>query len=434
MQTRRTTPTAPRARLVGRAALGLTLALTTAGVAGCTAQEPVTTPASAEQVEVFTWWASGSEKLAFDSLVEVFVEQNPGTVFVDGGIAGGAGSTAKTLLASRLADGDPPDTFQVHGGAELADYVADGRLRDLDDLVVDLGLDRTLPASVRDMVSVDGTVYAIPSNVHRANVLWANPDVLAAAGLEATASFATLDDWFVALDAVRATGRTPLALGSTWTQVHLLEQVLLAHLGPQGYAGLWDGTTDVAGAEVTAALADFERLLGYTNADRDSMDWQDATQDVIDGDAAFVVMGDWALEAFEEAGDTAPTEVLWATAPGTDGVFDVVVDAFALPAGAPNPDAATRWLRAVASADGQTAFSNAKGAIPARSDLGTAQLGTYQRAATTAFRADTVVPSLTHGAAVSTGALDAVTAAVGRFTSGATTATTLQAELALALR
>src|SRR5690625_4839575 len=63
-------------------------------------------------VEVFTWWAEGSEKAGLDALVEVFEEQNPDYTFVNGAVAGGAGSNAKNVLASRLQTNDPPATFR----------------------------------------------------------------------------------------------------------------------------------------------------------------------------------------------------------------------------------------------------------------------------------------------------------------------------------
>jgi glucose/mannose transport system substrate-binding protein len=417
-----------------RAAAFLSLALAVMAVSGCDSETPQEQSSGDDQVEVFNWWASGTEKSGLDALVSVFTHQNPGTRFVDGAIPGGAGSAAKDLLASRLANQDPPDTFQVHAGAELADHVAAGHLEDLSPLYGELGLRDVLPATLVDLLSVEGAPYAVPSNVHRANVLWSNTDVLAEAGLDPSGQYATLDEWFAALDAVAATGRSPLAIGSTWTQVHLLEQVLLARLGAQGYAGLWDGTTDAASADVTGALEDFARLLDYTDPDRDGLDWQEATQRVISGEAAFTVMGDWALVAFEVGGLTPGDGVAWAPAPGTAGTFDVLVDAFAVPVGAPHPQSAARWLTTVSSREAQEALSTAKGAIPARSDIDQEDLGPYQEAAMAAFATDTLVPSLAHGTAVRTATLDQITAAVGRFSAGSRNVAELQGALVDALR
>jgi glucose/mannose transport system substrate-binding protein len=395
-------------------------------LAACTpSSEPSAAPAPTGEVEVFTWWASGSEKLAMDVLVQAFREQNPQTTFVDGAVAGGAGSAAKDVLASRLANGDPPDTFLVSGGAELAAHVADGDVATVTALVAELGLADALTPEVADAVSVDGVPYAVPSNLHRANLLWANPAVLTAVGLDPTATYETLDDWLDALAAVRAAGVLPLSLGSPWTQVHLLEVVLISRLGPDGYAGLWDGTTDASSPAVATAVGDFARLLGYTNADRDSLDWNDQALAVVEGEAAFTVMGDWARPVLGPP-------IRWAPFPGTVGTWDLVVDAFALPVDASSPAATDAWLRTVADPSVQAAFANVKGAVPARADVPQSELGTYQRFAVADLRTATVVPSLALGSAVEPDALAAITDVVGRLTRGTASAAQVQAALAAA--
>src|SRR5690606_27832382 len=161
-----------------------------------------TTTSGGDKVEVFTWWAAGSEKLGLDAMVTVFDEQHPGIEFVNGAVAGGAGSAAKDLLQTRLQANDPPDTFQAHAGAELSDYISAGQLEDVSTLYDEFKLRDAFPADLVDRLTVDGKIYSIPSNIHRANVVWANPAVLEDAGLDPAATYASIDDWFVALDAV----------------------------------------------------------------------------------------------------------------------------------------------------------------------------------------------------------------------------------------
>ena len=389
--------------------------------------------AAGDEVEVFTWWASGSEKLGLDAMVGVFEEQHPDVTFVNGAVAGGAGSAAKDLLQSRLQADDPPDTFQAHAGAELTDYITAGQLEDISDLYDEFDLRDAFPADLVDRLTVDGKIYSVPSNIHRSNMVWANPSVLEEAGLDPAAEYASLDDWFVALDAVQAAGKTPLSVATTWTQVHLLENVLLADLGAEGYSGLWDGTTDWQGSEVLGALEDFEKLLSYTNTDRDGLDWPDATQQVIDGQAAFNVMGDWAVAAFAEAGKEPGTDFIYFPVPGTDGVFNFLADSFTLPVGAPHPDGARAWLETVGSAEGQTAFNKAKGSIPARTDANPVDFSEYQQTAIESFGQDTIVSSLAHGAAAPIATLNGISDATSKFTTGASDVLTFQSELAEAV-
>ena len=76
-------------------------------------------------------------------------------------------------------------------------------------------------------------------------------------------------------------------------------------------------------------------------------------------------------------------------------------DSFGLPRGAPDRDAAVRWLTLSASREGQDAFNPKKGSIPSRIDGDRALYDDYQKFAMDSFRVDTIVPSVTHGAAAS---------------------------------
>jgi glucose/mannose transport system substrate-binding protein len=416
------------------------VAAVTLGLAACSSGNSVSSGSSgssgtgtkATQVEVFTWWAAGAEKLGLDALVGVLNKQHPEVKFINGAVAGGAGSAAKDLLQTRLQAKNPPDTFQAHAGKELADYIAAGQVQDISALYDQYKIRDVFPKDLIDLLTVDGKIYSVPANVHRANMVWVNPGVLAAAGLDPKAKYATLKDWFPALDAVKASGKTALSIGTTWTQVMLLENVLIADLGSDKYIGLWNGKTDWKGSDVGAALADYGKLLSYTNTDRDSLDGPDNTQQVIDGKAAFDVNGDWAEGEFEAQKRVAGTDYTYFPVPGTDGVFDFLADSFTLPVGAPHADGAKAWLQTVSSAEGQTAFNKAKGSIPARTDANPKDFSEYQQTAIKSFGQDTIVPSLAHGAAAPTSVLNAISDAVSKFGTGSSNAATFQSELAAA--
>lgn len=369
------------------------------------------------KVEVFTWWAEGSEKAGLDALVAEFNKQYPDVEFVNGAVAGGAGSDAKNVLASRLQTNDPPGTFQAHAGAEVSDYINNGQIEDLTQMFEDNGWNDYFPQTLLDRLTMDDKIYSVPSNIHRANVVWANPAVLEDAGVDPKATYASLDDWIADLEKIKDAGAIPLSIATDWTQVHLFETVLLADLGAEAYNGLWDGSTDWAGSEVTAALEDYQTLLDLTNEDRQSLDWPDATQLVIDGDAAFNVMGDWAVAAFEEQDKLLNTDYLAYPVPGTDGVFDFLADSFTMPVGAPDPDATEAWLSAVASPEGQTAFNMKKGSIPANTQADTSGFGEYQQTAIESYANDDIVSSLAHGAAAPISWLTDITSAVAKFGS-----------------
>jgi len=364
-------------------------------------------------VEVFSWWTGGGEEAGLNALVEVFNAEYPNIEFVNAAVAGGAGTNARAVLATRLEANDPPDSFQGHAGAELMDYITAGQLEDLSSLFEEQGWAAVMPETLLPLITVDGAIYSVPVNIHRANVMWANPSVLADNGISMPNSW---DEFFVAAETLEAAGIIPLALGEQWTQLHLFETVLLGELGTDAYNGLWDGSTDWGSSAVGSALATFDKVLSYTNADAASLAWQDASQLVINGDAAFNIMGDWA-EGFFRVDNSLVEQVgyTWAPAPGTAGTFQFLSDSFTLPKGAPDRDSAIAWLKVAGSAAGQDAFNVKKGSIPARNDADKSIYPPYLQSAMDDWGSNLVAGSLTHGVTASNAWKAEIDTALGLF-------------------
>lgn len=364
-------------------------------------------------VEVFSWWTGGGEEAGLNALVEVFNAEYPNIEFVNAAVAGGAGTNARAVLATRLEANDPPDSFQGHAGAELMDYITAGQLEDLSSLFEEQGWAAVMPETLLPLITVDGAIYSVPVNIHRANVMWANPSVLADNGISIPNSW---DEFFVAAETLEAAGIIPLALGEQWTQLHLFETVLLGELGTDAYNGLWDGSTDWGSSAVGSALATFDKVLSYTNADAASLAWQDASQLVINGDAAFNIMGDWA-EGFFRVDNSLVEQVgyTWAPAPGTAGTFQFLSDSFTLPKGAPDRDSAIAWLKVAGSAAGQDAFNVKKGSIPARNDADKSIYPPYLQSAMDDWGSNLVAGSLTHGVTASNAWKAEIDTALGLF-------------------
>jgi len=378
-------------------------------------------PAADSAVEVFSWWTGGGEAAGLEAMIAIFNADYPGVEFINATVAGGAGTNARAVLATRLQSGDPPDSWQGHAGQELiGTYVAGGQIEPLNDLYEAQGWLPVMPETLIPLISDSGNIYSVPVNIHRANVLWYNPAVLEANGVAVPT---TVDEWFTAMDTLMAAGVTPLALGEQWTQLHLLETVLLGSLGSDAYDGLWSGSTDWAGAEVTAALADFEKALTYTNADAASLSWQDAAQLVTNGDAAFNVMGDWAEGYFRELGKEPVTDYGWAPVPGTVGVFQFLSDSFTLAVGAPHPEGAEAWLMIAGSKAGQEAFNPVKGSICARTDCDASLFGVYLQSAMDDWASNIVSGSLTHGVVANDSWKSEIDTALGLFVADPDVAT-----------
>lgn len=367
----------------------------------------------AQKVEVFSWWTGGGEAAGLEAMIKVFNQKNPNVEFINAAVAGGAGTNARAVLATRLQAGDPPDSWQGHAGQELiGTYVAGNQIQPLNGLYEEEGWLAVMPETLIPLISDKGNIYSVPVNIHRANVLWYNPAVLSANGVAVPT---TMDEWFAAMDTLQAAGVTPLALGEQWTKMHLMETVLLGTLGPDKYNGLWTGATNWGSAEVTAALENFQKILTYTNSDSASLSWQDAAQLVVNGNAAFNVMGDWAEGYFRELGKAPMADYGWAPVPGSVGVFQFLSDSFVLAVGAPDEEGAMAWLKVAGSKEGQEAFNPVKGSICARTDCDKNLFGVYLQSAMDDWASNIVVGSLTHGVVANDSWKSEIDTALGLF-------------------
>lgn len=354
------------------------------------------------ELEIFSWWA-GDEGPALEALLALYGEMHPGVEVTNATVTGGSGVNARAVLKTRMLGGDPPDSFQVHAGQELTGtWVVADRMEDLTPLFEEEGWMDVFPQGLLDMLSHEGGIYSVPVNIHRSNVLWYNPAKLAEWGIEAPA---TWEDFLAVCPTIQEQGVTPLVVGEAWTVNHLFESVALASMGPDAWNGLWSGDVDPAGDEVKAAFELFGQVLDCTNISEDAagLTWQQAIDQVVAGDAAFNVMGDWAAGYMATTLGLTPGEGFgFAAAPGTEGVFMMLSDSFGLPTGVANRDNTLAWLRLLGSVEGQNAFNPLKGSIPARTDAVEAApdlYNAYLQSAAADWASNTVVGSLAHGAA-----------------------------------
>ena len=100
-----------------------------------TNEETTDDEAAMNQVEVFSWWTGGGEAAGLEAMIVVFKAQNPDIEFVNAAVAGGAGTNARAVLATRLQANNPPDSWQGHAGQELiGTYVSADKLETLNSL------------------------------------------------------------------------------------------------------------------------------------------------------------------------------------------------------------------------------------------------------------------------------------------------------------
>lgn len=350
--------------------------------------------------EVYSWWA-GDEAPALDALLALYSEHYPDVEVNNATVTGGAGVNFRAVLKTRMLGGSPPDTFQVHAGQELTGtWVVAHRMEDLTELYESEGWFEAFPQGLIDQLTYEGGIYSVPVNIHRAGVMWYIPENLTEWGVEVPT---TLEEFYSVCATLQAAGVTPLEVGEAWTQIHLWETVALSVLGPDNYDALWTGALSPTDDQMLAVWDEYGKVLDCTNINEDAggLSWQQATDAVVAGDAAFNIMGDWAAGYMSTTLGLVPGEGYgWAEFPGTSGTFTWLSDTFGLPVSAPNADATIAWLKLLGSVEGQNAFNPLKGSIPARLDAVDAapdEYNTYLLSAAEDWKTDRLVGSLMHG-------------------------------------
>ena len=377
------------------------------------------------ELEIFSWWA-GDEGPALEALINLYNEKYPDVEVVNATVAGGSGVNAKAVLKTRLLGGDPPDTFQVHAGQELiGTWVVEDTMEDLSFLYEKNGWFEKYPQGLIDLMSTEDGIWSVPVNIHRSNVLWYIPENLDAWGVDVPQ---TWDDFLAICPTLQDEGVVPLSLGANWTHNHLWEAVAIAELGVDGWNALWTGEKSWTDEDVVATWDKFGEILECTNEDATTISWQQASDMVINGEAAFNEMGDWANGYFETTKELVPNEdYAWSAAPGTEGVFVALSDSFGLPKGAPNREAVVAWLSLMGSVEGQDTFNPLKGSIAAHEDSDLELYSAYSQSAAKDWKSNTVVASLAHGAAANETFMNGFSSAMEIFLSSGNSVATAEA-------
>lgn len=324
--------------------------------------------AMAQNAEVIHWWTSGGESAAVQELAAAY--KAAGGTWVDTAIAGG--DNARNTTLNRIAGGKPPTVAQFNTSKQYHEVVAEGLLNDIDAVATKEGWDKLFPEPLKKFVKINGKYFAMPVNIHNPSWFWYSKAVLAKAGV--TAEPQNMDQFFAALDKIKASGAIPLALGGQAWQEGILFNAILHTAGGGDLYRRFYASTDGAVAtspEFKKILSDIKRLKGYVDAGSPNRDWNVATAMVISNKAGFQVMGDWAKGEFAVAKQTAGKEFGCFPGWGAKAPYMIEGDVFVFPKTKDaNAIKAQQLFATVATSPAvQVAFNAKKGSIPIRTDV-----------------------------------------------------------------
>ncbi len=236
------------------------------------------------EVSIVHYYSDALGQATMAGILDGFNAANPEYTVVDNSAGH---EDFKTQILVTIAGDNPPDIFSYWAGARTQFIVDAERLMPLDDWWAENGLDEVIPAGVKAAGTHGGHIYNVPMNVHVVGFFY-NPKVMEAAGI--TEMPATWDEFLTVCEALKASGVTPIALGSRnrWPAQYWFDYTVSRTAGPEYRTKLMNGEAKYSDPEVQVAMETWKQLTdaGYFVPDANAYDWDEAANMVANGDAA----------------------------------------------------------------------------------------------------------------------------------------------------
>ncbi|MGR3750017.1 MULTISPECIES: ABC transporter substrate-binding protein [unclassified Paracoccus (in: a-proteobacteria)] len=365
--------------------------------------------------EVLHWWTSGGEAKSVAVLQDQFKAE--GGTWTDMPVAGGGGDAAMTALRARVLAGNAPTAVQLKGPA-IQEWYEETGLADIGSVAEENGWDDVLPAQLAEHMKCEGQWCAAPVNVHRVNWIWGNKQILDEHGITQPT---TWEEFNAAAEKLKEAGVTPLAHGGqNWQDATIFETVVLGQGADFYQKALVDLDPEALKSDTMKGVFDELRTLrGYVDDNFSGRDWNLATAMVMNGEAAFQIMGDWAKGEFLAAGKQPGVDfVCWPT-PGNGFLYNVDSFAFFNVEGEDKQQGQKLLAKLIMGPDFQKTFNLNKGSIPARTDVALDEFDDCAKQSNQDMSADaedgSLLPSYAHGMALRGAQAGAITDVVTNF-------------------
>ncbi|WP_028609970.1 extracellular solute-binding protein [Paenibacillus harenae] len=206
-------------------------------------------------------------------------------------------------LKAEMAAGNPPDIFEVFGGADLKLYVKAERMLDLTLILDELGIKDKF-ASLSEF-TIDGKVYGLPFGGYSEAIFY-NKKIFSELGLEIPTTWEQLLD---ISGKMKAAGYTPFGLAAkdAWVNGMLWNSIMERHTGMDAMNKVvtgeakWTDENFIKGFTAYSELA----LKDYFTKGALGLAYADQGAQLLSGKAAMVFTGSWDANRFtsDEAGD-----------------------------------------------------------------------------------------------------------------------------------
>jgi len=316
--------------------------------------------------ELINIWTGAGERQALKVLADNY--EAAGGKFIN--TPAPTGNNVMAMTVNRIVGGNPPTASTFAFSNIFADLLKKGQLQDIDDVAKAEGWDKVLPKEILDGMSFEGKVYLAPLDITSMNRLYYNIPALKKAGVQKPPTELN-EEFFAALDKLKASGVIPLALGGNAQQYRWTwDAVMSAVGGKEHWLAVYVKRDSKAMKDETQrkAFETFRRLRNYIDKGSSGRAWQATTNLVASGQAGMQILGDWGKAEFEAAGKKQGVD-FGCGLPG--GLFVMTGDVLAFPKQkGGDAEKAQKLLAKVAMSKPVQLDLNLKhGSIPPRTDV-----------------------------------------------------------------
>jgi glucose/mannose transport system substrate-binding protein len=356
----------------------------------------MTAAVAAESLRVLNWWSSISEHAAVDVIAARLVREH--IEWDEVLIPSGSGVAAMIVLKSRVIAGEAPEVAQLNGPI-IGDWANLGLLQNLDAVAEDEQWDKLLFPAIYSWIRPHGHVVVAPLGIHRVNTIFYNTKIFNRLKLAPPQNW---DEFVHIATLLQSSGIPALAQSSEpWQISTLFETLILAESGAMFYTDIFvnKDPNAYADARFSQALQRLRTLKKWMAKPIREQNWTDVTRQFANGEAAMLVMGDWAKGEMNSRGLVTDTDFGCSAVPGTGNYHLFDIDTLAMFVSKNSHLSAQQKLASIAvSAEVQSDYNQIKGSIPVLRNPDFSIMDSCSRASWSVFSrgASVQVPSFSH--------------------------------------
>lgn len=265
----------------------------------------------------------------------------------------------KTQIRNFLT-ADAPDVATWYAANRMAPYVNAGLFEDVSDLWEDPEIAENL-ASTKGAMTIDGKQWGVPYTYYQWGMYY-RKDIYDELGLSEPTTF---DEMKSNCQAILDAGKKCYTIGTKflWTAGGWFDYLNLRTNGFDHHMQLAAGEIKWTDDTVRQTFANWKELIdmGAYVDNHQTYSWQEALPFIVSGDAAEILIGNFAVAPLRESGlDDSKLDFYQFPAmdPSIPLAEDAPTDTFHIPSGAENKEAARAFLKHVVSADQQSIINN----------------------------------------------------------------------------